>query len=256
MRLILSDPAPGAWNMALDEALMDAVREGAEPVLRFYRWQPACLSLGRNQPAAGFYDRDEIARRGLGVVRRPTGGRAVVHARELTYSVIVPDRSLGGPRESYAAINGALVAGLRELGVAATLQAPTEYRAPVPSTNPCFLQPAQGEVVLAGRKLIGSAQLSQRGVLLQHGSLLLQDDQALLRHLERAPRPGREPPPAVLADHCHPLPTWEALTAALVLGWSRTFGAAPRPSDPTGTELALARRYATRHEDLEWIWRR
>lgn len=256
MRLLLSEPAHGSWNMALDEALMDSVRAGAEPALRFYRWRPACLSLGRNQPAAGFYDRAEIARRGLGVVRRPTGGRAIVHARELTYSVVLPERALGGPRDSYAAINRAMVAGLRELGVAATLQPRTERRAPVPSTNPCFLQPAEGEVVLGGRKLIGSAQLRLRGVLLQHGSLLLQDDQALLRDLAPETRDVPETPPAVLADHCRPLPTWEALTTALVRGWTRTFHTAPRPADPAPEELDRARWHARRHEDLEWIWRR
>ena len=82
-RLLDTPPAPGAWNMAVDEALADSVREGGAPVLRVYRWAPPCLSLGRNQPTDG-YDRDEIRRRGLEVVRRPTGGRAVLHHRELT----------------------------------------------------------------------------------------------------------------------------------------------------------------------------
>jgi lipoyl(octanoyl) transferase len=72
-------PAPGAWNMAVDAALMDAVREGTPPVLRFYRWEPACLSLGRNQPARGHYDADALRAEGVDVVRRPTGGRAVLH---------------------------------------------------------------------------------------------------------------------------------------------------------------------------------
>jgi lipoyl(octanoyl) transferase len=87
-RLLDTPPAPGAWNMAVDEALAESVRAGGAPVLRFYRWSPACLSLGRNQPADG-YDRDRIRRRGVEVVRRPTGGRAVLHHRELTYSVAV-----------------------------------------------------------------------------------------------------------------------------------------------------------------------
>ena len=84
-RLIDTAPAPGAWNMAVDEALMERVRGGGAPVLRFYRWEPACLSLGRNQPATGAYDAAAIAARGVDVVRRPTGGRAVLHHRELTY---------------------------------------------------------------------------------------------------------------------------------------------------------------------------
>src|SRR5690606_10060386 len=125
--------ARGAYNMAVDEALMDSVREGGAAVLRFYRWEPACLSLGRNQPAAEWYDRQEIARRGLDVVRRPTGGRAVVHGRELTYSVVTPERMLGTLRRSYATINRAFLTGLQRLGVDATLQPMTGVRAPVPS---------------------------------------------------------------------------------------------------------------------------
>ena len=82
-RLLDTPPAPGAWNMAVDEALADSVRAGGPPVLRVYRWSPPCLSLGRNQPSDG-YDRDEIRRRGIDVVRRLTGGRAVLHHRELT----------------------------------------------------------------------------------------------------------------------------------------------------------------------------
>ncbi|HTE21113.1 MAG TPA: lipoate--protein ligase family protein, partial [Armatimonadota bacterium] len=184
-RLLDTPPAPGAWNMAVDEALADSVRAGGPPVLRVYRWSPPCLSLGRNQPSGG-YDRDEIARRGLDVVRRPTGGRAVLHHRELTYSVAAPQGVLGGPRQAYSAINRALVAGLARLGVPAHLQPAGEQRAPLPSLAPCFEQPVEGEVTAAGRKLVGSAQRTDRGVLLQHGSLPIEDDQSAVAALLRA----------------------------------------------------------------------
>ncbi len=121
-RLVDTPPAPGAWNMAADEALAASVAGGGPPVLRVYRWSPACLSLGRNQPARGRYDVRALAERGIDVVRRPTGGRAVLHHRELTYAVAAPEALLGGPRRAYAAINAALVAGLRTLGVDATQQ--------------------------------------------------------------------------------------------------------------------------------------
>ena len=144
-RLLDTPPAPGAWNMAVDEALADSVRAGGPPVLRVYRWSPPCLSLGRNQPSGG-YDRDEIRRRGVGVVRRPTGGRAVLHHRELTYSVAAREDELGTLRQAYATINRALVAGLRRLGVDARLHPAGPGRAPVPSLAPCFEQPVEGEV--------------------------------------------------------------------------------------------------------------
>lgn len=243
--------------MALDEALMESVRAGAPPVLRFYRWRPACLSFGRNQPAVGRYDREEIARRGLDVVRRPTGGRAVVHARELTYAVIVPERALGTLRQTYARINRALLAGVRGLGVPAVLQPRSTQRAPVPSTSPCFRDPTEGEVVVGGRKLIGSAQYRQRGVLLQHGSLLLADDQALLAGLQRSGAPAQPAePPAVLEEHCHPLPGWAELTGALVEGWRREVCASLESEEPRSAEIDRAEQLRQGHLDMEWIWRR
>src|SRR3954451_18997918 len=102
-RMIDTPPAPGAWNMAVDEALAASVADGGVPVLRFYRWEPACLSLGRNQPARGRYDLAALAAAGVDVVRRPTGGRAVLHRRELTYSAAAPVALLGPPRHAYAA---------------------------------------------------------------------------------------------------------------------------------------------------------
>ncbi|HEX8359088.1 MAG TPA: lipoate--protein ligase family protein, partial [Longimicrobium sp.] len=186
-RLIDTPPAAGAWNMALDEALAESVAEGGAPVLRFYRWSPPCLSLGRNQPAAGMYDLEAIRERGWDVVRRPTGGRAVLHHRELTYCVALPDTLLGSPREAYTAINRAIVAGLRRLGVDAAVQGDTGRRAPVPSLAPCFAEPVQGEVVAGGRKLVGSAQRRMGSVLLQHGSLPLEDDQGAVAALLRQP---------------------------------------------------------------------
>jgi lipoate-protein ligase A len=115
--------------MAHDQALLESVAAGAPPVLRFYRWAPACLSLGRNQVVPS---REEVAAaaaaRGLDLVRRATGGAAVLHDRELTYSVAVPVGVLGSPRETYVAINHALVAGLRRLGVVAEVAGGGERR--------------------------------------------------------------------------------------------------------------------------------
>lgn len=107
--------------MAVDEALIGGVAAGAPPVLRLYTWSPACVSLGRNQPARGRFDARLAQRRGIDIVRRPTGGLAVYHDRELTYAVAVPVALLGGPRRTYREINRAIVNGLRKLGVAASV---------------------------------------------------------------------------------------------------------------------------------------
>lgn len=250
-------PAPGGWNMALDHALMESVRAGAAPVLRFYRWQPRCLSLGRNQPARGEYSEAALRERGIGVVRRPTGGRAVLHDRELTYSVICADGALGGPRAAYAAINRALVAGLRRLGVPAALQPPTAARAAVPSLVPCFRQPAEGEVVVAGRKLVGSAQYREAGVMLQHGSLLLENSQTEMPELLARPAAvgAVADTPATLAECCGALPSWEALGEALRQGWAAEFGAPPTPESAAPHEAARAEALVAHYSDAVWTWR-
>jgi len=243
--------------MAVDAALMESVRAGAPPALRFYRWNPPCLSLGRNQPAAGRYDLDALRARGVDVVRRPTGGRAVLHDRELTYSVVVEEGVLGGPRECYAAVNRALVAGLRRLGVEAALQPRTGARAPVPSLAPCFKEPAEGEVVAGGRKLVGSAQWREGGVVLQHGSLLLEGSQDEVRAWTRGgPAADRGEAPATLAELCGTLPTWERLTGALTAGWEEVTGSVLRAAELTSVERSAAGRSAARFADPAWTWHR
>jgi lipoyl(octanoyl) transferase len=256
LRFLDTPPAPGAWNMAVDAALMASVRAGSPPVFRCYRWAPACLSLGRNQPARGCYDLDAIAARGLDVVRRPTGGRAVLHDRELTYSAVLPDRLLGGPRDSYAFINRVLVNGLQRLGVSAALQPRGSRRAAVPSLAPCFEEPAEGEVVLRGRKLVGSAQFRERGVILQHGSLLIDGDQSAVAELLRPPPPPSDAEvPATLRDALDPLPSWEALTAALAAAWADATGTMPARADLTDAERDDVARHLDMFQDPAWTWR-
>lgn len=254
-RLLDTPPAPGAWNMALDEALAESVAEGGAPVLRFYRWSPACLSLGRNQPAAGLYDEGALRARGWDVVRRPTGGRAVLHHRELTYCAALPDRLLGSPREAYTAINRALVAGLRRLGVDAAVQGDTGRRAPVPSLAPCFAEPVAGEVVAAGRKLVGSAQRRMGGVLLQHGSLPLHDDQGEVAALLARDLADDERPAALV-----PLlgrdPAWDELVRALAGGWGEALAAQLEPGPPTDAERARAAVLARHYASPAWTWHR
>lgn len=250
--MLETGPAAGVFNMALDEALMESVRAGGAPILRFYRWMPACLSLGRNQPAREVYDRAGLERLGIDVVRRPTGGRAVLHARELTYAVVAPEAWGGGPRESYRLINRALAAGLRRLGVPAAIQGDGRGRAPVPSAEPCFRAPVEGEVVAAGRKLIGSAQVRERGVMLQHGSLLLHDDQSLLAQI--GPPVGGAA--GTLAEHLDPLPDWSELVEALRSGWEEVQDTRLRSDEPSASELRRAGELARKHADREWIWRR
>lgn len=255
-RVYDTPPASGAHNMAMDQALMESVRAGRDPVLRFYRWSPACLSLGRNQPADGWYDERKLREHGIDVVRRPTGGRAVLHDRELTYSAAFPTRMLGSPRAAYAAVNRALVGGLRRLGVSAEPQPALGHRAAPPSLSPCFRDPAEGEVVIGGRKLVGSAQYREAGVILQHGSLLIGDDQSSVSELLIGGAASSIDRPATLAEHLDPLPTWAELVAALVAGWEQELGAAPVAGAPDSAERARASELESAYRETDWTWRR
>jgi lipoate-protein ligase A len=185
-RFLDTGAADGASNMALDEAIMRAVATGrVPPTLRVYAWQPPCLSLGRFQTLEQQVDVAACQRQGIDVVRRPSGGGAVLHDRELTYSLTAPEddtRVAGSVIESYRRISAGLVQGLARLGVAAELAEPAERRNPFSSRKRvsispvCFEAPSDYEVLVGGRKLVGSAQVRQGGVLLQHGSILLDVD--------------------------------------------------------------------------------
>ena len=177
----------GAENMALDETLLrDADRTGAA-YLRLYRWSPPCLSFGRNEPALGRYDRAAIERLGLDVVRRPTGGRAVWHDQEVTYAVAAPVTAFGSLREAYRVIHQRIADALVALGAPATL-APRHTPAEAAiSAGACFTSPVGGEVVVRGRKVVGSAQVRHGRAFLQHGSILLDGSQEVIQAISRQP---------------------------------------------------------------------
>lgn len=179
-RLLITPPARGAWNMAVDEAILEHAQAGrgaSLPTLRLYAWTPACLSLGHAQP---FTDVDTVRlkERGWEVVRRATGGRAILHTDELTYSVIAPNdepRVEGSVLESYNRLAQALLLAVQSLEI------PVEMKEGKVNengtTNPvCFEVPSTYEITVNGKKLIGSAQARKKEGVLQHGSLPLIGD--------------------------------------------------------------------------------
>ena len=178
-RLLLQPiPARGAWNMAVDEAVLEAVGRGDSlPTLRLYAWEPACLSLGYAQPIADV-DTPRLHERGWEMVRRLTGGRAVLHTDEITYSIIAPPdepRVAGTVLESYSRLAGALVEAIRLLNLPVKVQERSETNSKNP--NPvCFEVPSTYEITVGGKKLVGSAQARRREGILQHGSLPLTGD--------------------------------------------------------------------------------
>jgi lipoate-protein ligase A len=253
-RLLLTPAAGGAQNMALDEALMSRARETGEFTLRVYSWSIPTLSLGRNQSARRVYNLERVRARGLSVVRRPTGGRAILHHREITYSLTAPAEDAGDLRASYDRINRVLVAGLQRLGVETEIAAAVGRAAP-PGPAPCFDSPSAGELVLDGKKLAGSAQWRSDGALLQHGSILVEDDQSALAELTLDPqRPV--PTPATLAAALGHTPTPRDVADALA-------DAVREIEDPQAEDLSLepeirarAAALVVHYEDDEWTWRR
>ncbi len=243
---VMVEPAgqSGADNMAWDDALLrEADRSGAA-FLRLYRWAPPCLSFGRNEPALTLYDRAAIARLGLAVVRRPTGGRAVWHEHEVTYAVAAPIAPFGGLRAAHRAIHTRLAAALHSLGADAAL-APARPPGPL-SAGPCFAAPVGGEVMVGGRKVVGSAQVRLRAAFLQHGSILLDGSQDVVRRVSRAPVAGSGE--TTLAAALGRPVTFDEAAAAIVEAWWDV--AAPsagvRPGPPASAPFA----------DPAWTWRR
>jgi len=254
VRLLVDEPLAGARNMAIDEAIMESGRRGLV-TLRMYRWEPGCLSFGRNQTAMGRYDGDRAAALGYDVVRRPTGGRAVLHHRELTYSVTAP-ASWGSLSEVYVRINRALAAGLRLLGVEAVVHESAMGQTPRPTARACFRDPLPGEVTVTGRKLVGSAQWRDAGALLQHGSILIRNEQGMVEKLRIGALPAVEIPAVGLAELLGSEPEATELERAIVAGFEQVLEASLEPGELTAGETDRAAMRLGAYEDPAWTWRR
>lgn len=242
--------------MARDTALQARAARTGETVFSIYSWSRPTLSFGRNQPASGLYDVGKIRSAGIDVVRRPTGGRAILHHREVTYSVTASVKDAAPLRETYSRINRILQTGLSQLGVSVAPASPSE-RAAAPAARPCFETPAEGELVAHGSKLVGSAQWRDDSSLLQHGSILVDDDQSTLPVFAVGARAVGEsvPVPATL----HAL-LGRSPDAAEVAG--AMFDAVRLLEDANASELAEdelraeTMKHVPHFLDEDWTWRR
>jgi len=260
-RLIITQPAHGAWNMALDEAILETSGAGQElPALRLYAWDPPCLSLGYAQPMADV-DLALLKAHGWELVRRPTGGRAILHTDELTYSIAGPQdepRLSGGVLDSYRSLSFTLIDALHRLGIPA--QAAEKTSTPNPASpsapkdqNPvCFEVPSSYEITVQGKKLIGSAQARRKQGVLQHGSLPLQGDlsrivQALAFPDEKARQDAAERllQRAATAETFlgAPLP-WQQAAQAFIQAFEATLNLELTEQQPTAAEMRRAEELA------------
>lgn len=257
-RLLIDPPRRGPDNMAVDEAILQAVSAGAAPpTLRLYAWQPFCLSLGYGQRYSDA-DAARLASHGWDSVRRPTGGRAILHGDELTYSVALPmDHSLaqGDVVESYRRISEALMAALQVLGMRPESEKQakgTHGLGPV-----CFEVPSHYEITVRGQKLIGSAQVRRKTGILQHGTLPLTGDigricDALAYPDEAARDDARQQVRSratTLEAACGRAITWAAAAQAFIAGFTQVFDV-----ELQETSFTLAEREAAQHFSDTLYW--
>lgn len=260
-RLLLDGHHPGAYNMAVDEAIMrEAGRGEAPPTIRFYGWVPAAVSLGYFQDFAKVVNTEACQRLGVEWVRRPTGGRAVLHDQEVTYAFIVRDDDPILPKgviPSYRVISRGIVEGLAGMGVPVEVAEEPEKGGALSAA--CFDAPSWYELTVQGRKLVGSAQVRRHGAVLQHGSVLLDLDPEKLTAVLTPP--GQEHRAAAMARYLagRAISIREALgreagfeevSRALADGWAKALDLQLTAGGLTPREEELAReltetRYAT-----------
>lgn len=218
--------------MAVDEAILESVTSQAQlPTLRLYAWDPPCLSLGYAQNRTDVNDH-ALSHKNWDLVRRPTGGRAILHTDELTYSVCAPlkePRVMGSVLESYCRLSKALLSALRILGIEAVAhELNQEHKQKQPSGPVCFEEPSNYEITVNGKKLIGSAQARRMEGVLQHGSIPIHGDiSRILESLSFANDAEREKAQKRLLDHATTIEmvlgrefTWDEIADAFRSGFS------------------------------------
>lgn len=253
--------------MAIDEALMEGMVKSAnpQPVLRFYGWNPATLSLGYAQSYLKEVDVDACRESNIDVVRRPTGGRAVLHQYELTYSVIAPETEehvKGSIIESYLKLSEPLLRGLQAVGVPAEMA--VKAHSSQTGTAACFDAPSWYELVVAGKKLVGSAQTRRNGILLQHGSIILHFDVELLFRLLKTPNKevrqrlltGFKAKACALDEVWSYPVTHDELERGICTGFRETMHIDLLPSTLTREENLMAVQLVDKYNSEEWTMRR
>ena len=250
MRLIDSGTCPAAFNMAVDESLFSSFDPATDdPILRLYCWERPCVSLGYFQRAGDAVKRESCEEHGVDIVRRITGGRAVLHDQEVTYCVVAPVKTgpfAGRLIECYQAIAACLSAGCELLGVpGAAIEVVTGPRGK--SASPaCFMMASAYEILVGGRKLIGSAQKRGDEVFVQHGSIPLRVDMPLtltVMRVDEGPLAGGEAEslgPACLEDLVGRSLEFDEVKSAIGEGFRMRLGTSVEQSSLSESERALA----------------
>ena len=267
-RFVVNAPSIGAWNMAVDEAILESTAEHLQPTtLRFYSWNPFCLSLGYAQP---FSDIDDalLKRKGWEVVRRPTGGKAILHADELTYSICAPQNDphvQGSVLESYRHLSQGLLSALENLGLQANSE-PHKELSERNTTKPiCFEIPSDYEITLNGKKIIGSAQARKKNGVLQHGTIPLFGDITRITQVLRYPNvEDQQQSRLLLQNHATTLEeqigqriTWKRAAQAVLCGFENALGIKIKMGYLSETERLRAKQlFEEKYSTSKWTKRK
>lgn len=260
-RLIETQEADAYTNMAVDEAILEAVAHGeSPPTLRFYTWQPAAVSLGYFQRVADV-NQSALQKHGFDLVRRMTGGRAILHQCELTYSLSAPVEVMGQDHSVlgvYLAISRGLLAGLAKVGVSADMQPEMPSRSTKGAV--CFAVPSRYEIVWQGRKLVGSAQTRRSNAFLQHGSILLSADLAAICAIHGLPGEYQQDLAlrmVTLQEILGKTPPLSELAGNLTAGMTEALGVTWQPTDLSDKEKQMAGELkASKYAQSGWLARR
>jgi lipoate-protein ligase A len=252
------EPLSGSRNMSVDEFLMRRAEAAATTYLRFYRWDRPTASLGYSQAHEKVLDLDFCRRNGIGVVRRLTGGKLVLHDKEVTYAVASADGAVFTEtlRDSYRLISRALMKGLELMGLEPHMAeiSPPSY---VKGTMPCFALPARDEIEIGGKKIVGSAQKRTGPVFLQHGSIPLEKDEALLTAAAgRAAASAEEKGMTSISEALGRPVDFAWAVERLRRGFAEFFGVTLEPFILTpGDQDEVSALEATRYATPEWTFR-
>ncbi len=231
-RLIINAPTEGAWNMAVDEAILESTAKHQQPTtLRLYSWNPYCLSLGYAQSISDINE-NALAQNGWDVVRRPTGGRAILHADELTYCICGAKDAphlRGSVLESYRHLSKGLMKGLQLIGLPVTSEPNKSPSERITDDPICFEVPSDYEIKMGGKKIIGSAQARKNEGVLQHGAIplfgditritkVLQFDSEEARGQAQTEMAARA---TTVAEHLSHRITWKEAAQAIMCGFAQ-----------------------------------
>lgn len=240
-RLIQEDPKSGSYNMAADQVLLENVFPTTSPVLRLYGWDSWTLSIGQNQQVEGTIDWDWCHRHGVSVVRRMTGGKAVLHGRDITYALVASNqdsRFCHGILETYRKISEGFLLFFNQLGLQPAIhETPSRLREGSPI---CFSVPSVFEILIHGRKIIGSAQRQTKNGFLQHGTIPVQDPSMMLRSIFKSEEnlPLDQQMTSLEAEGVFPRITMNALQSQLIQSIEKTFSVKCQKQDWTPDELS------------------